>query len=166
METAPTSIEVLFTSNSRSVRRAIWFTWFSEPHECIQHLAVPCGHPSNYEPVATLLNFSDRADTDEQTPYSVYCFNAAPTWFTRLFSQICMACVTSSCIPGSAKKHEGFTQCRFNAGPPSATNIERTSRAATNVLVTVVLLNYLYVAILIYPHGFSANCTCYSFISL
>ena len=29
-----------FTSNSRSARRAIWFTWFSEPHECIQHLAV------------------------------------------------------------------------------------------------------------------------------
>ena len=29
-----------FTSNSRSVRRAIWFTWFSEPHECIQHLPV------------------------------------------------------------------------------------------------------------------------------
>ena len=47
-----------FTSNSRSVRRAIWFTWFSEPHECIQHLAVPGGHPSNYEPGATLLNFS------------------------------------------------------------------------------------------------------------
>ena len=61
-----------FTSNSRSVRRAIWFTWFSEPHECIQHLAVPGGHPSNYEPDATLLNFSDRANTDELTPYSVY----------------------------------------------------------------------------------------------
>ena len=30
---------IAFTSNSRSVRRAIWFTWFSEPHECIQHLA-------------------------------------------------------------------------------------------------------------------------------
>ena len=27
-----------FTSNSRSVRWAIWFTWFSEPHKCIQHL--------------------------------------------------------------------------------------------------------------------------------
>ena len=61
-----------FTSNSRSVRRAIWFTWFSEPHECIQHLAVPGGHPSNYEPGATLLNFSDRANHDERTPYSVY----------------------------------------------------------------------------------------------
>ena len=58
-----------FTSNSRSVRRAIWFMWYSEPHECIQHLAVPDGHPSNYEPGATLLNFSDRADHDERTPY-------------------------------------------------------------------------------------------------
>ena len=47
-----------FTSTSKSVRRAIWFTWFSEPHECIQHLAVPGGHPSNYERGATLLNFA------------------------------------------------------------------------------------------------------------
>ena len=61
-----------FTSNSRSVRRAIWFTWFSKPLECIQPLAVPGGHPSNYEPGATLLNFSDRANHDERTPYSIY----------------------------------------------------------------------------------------------
>ena len=61
-----------FTSNYRSVRRALWFTWFSEPHECIQHLAIPGGHPSNYEPGAKLLNRSDRANTDEPTPYSVY----------------------------------------------------------------------------------------------
>ena len=61
-----------FTSNSRSVRRAIWFTWFSETQECIQHLAVLGGHPSNYESGATLLNFSDRANHDERTPYSVY----------------------------------------------------------------------------------------------
>ena len=61
-----------FTSNSKSVGLAIWFTWFSEPHQCIQHLAVPGGHPSNYEPGATLLNFSDRAQTVERTPYSVY----------------------------------------------------------------------------------------------
>ena len=66
-----------FTSNSKSVRRAIWFTWFSEPHECIQHLAVPGGHPSNYEPGATLLSFSDRAQTVKRTPYSVYI-----TWIT------------------------------------------------------------------------------------
>ena len=59
-----------FTSNSKSVRRAIWFTWFSEPHECIQHLAVPGGHPSNYKPGATLLNFSHGAQSVERTPYS------------------------------------------------------------------------------------------------
>ena len=41
------------------------FTWFSEPHECIQHLAVPGGHPYNYQPSATLLNLSDRAQTVE-----------------------------------------------------------------------------------------------------
>ena len=61
-----------FTSNSKSVRRAIWFTWFSEPHECIQHLAVPGGHPSNYEPGVTLLNFSDRAQTVERMPNSLW----------------------------------------------------------------------------------------------
>ena len=32
----------------------------------------PDGHPSNYEPGAKLLNFSDRANHDERTPYSVY----------------------------------------------------------------------------------------------
>ena len=39
---------------------------------CIQHLVEPGGHPSNYEPGPALLNFSDRADTDELTPYSVF----------------------------------------------------------------------------------------------
>ena len=34
----------------------------------IQHLEVPGGHPSNYEPGATLLSFSDRAQTVERTP--------------------------------------------------------------------------------------------------
>ena len=43
----------------------------ARPHECIQHLAVPGAHPSNYEPGAKLLNFSDRAQTVERTPYSV-----------------------------------------------------------------------------------------------
>ena len=70
-----------FTSNSRSVRRAIWFTWFSEPHECIQHLAVPDDHPSNLESGATLLNFSDRANHDERTPYSVYSVLEAKGFF-------------------------------------------------------------------------------------
>ena len=29
-----------FTSSSRSVRRAIWYTWFSEPHECSCNLLI------------------------------------------------------------------------------------------------------------------------------
>ena len=63
-----------------SVRRANWFTWFSEPHDTTSLHAcpsvysawcVPGGHPSNYGPGPALLNFSDRANTDELTPYSV-----------------------------------------------------------------------------------------------
>ena len=53
METAPTSIEVLLrptVSDEPSDLRGV-----SEPHECIQHLAVPGGHPSNDEPGSTLL---------------------------------------------------------------------------------------------------------------
>ena len=65
-----------FTSSSKSVRRAIWFTWLSEPHECMQHLAVLGGHPSKYQPGATLLNFSDRAQTVERTLYSVSVYSA------------------------------------------------------------------------------------------
>ena len=68
METAPTSFEGFL----RPTQSQSDFTWFSEPHECIQHLAVPGGHPSNYEPGATLLNFSDGAQTVERTPYSVW----------------------------------------------------------------------------------------------
>ena len=33
---------------------------------------MPGGHPSNYVPGPALLNFSDRANNDELTPYSVY----------------------------------------------------------------------------------------------
>ena len=33
---------------------------------------VPGGHSSNYGPGPALPNFSDRANTDELTPYSVY----------------------------------------------------------------------------------------------
>ena len=40
---------------------------------CIRHLAVPCGHPSNYKPGVTLLNFSDRADTDENAVFRIFC---------------------------------------------------------------------------------------------
>ena len=72
METAPTSIEVflrptLGQSDEPSDLRgslsptSVYSTWQS-----------PGGHPSNYEPGATSPNFSDRANHDEQTPYSVY----------------------------------------------------------------------------------------------
>ena len=72
METAPTSIEVLLRpalgqSDEPSDLRgslsptSVYSTWQS-----------PSGHPSNYEPGATSLNFSDRANHDERTPYSVH----------------------------------------------------------------------------------------------
>ena len=38
--------------------------------QCIQLLVEPGGHPSNYGPGPALLNFSDRVDADEVTPYS------------------------------------------------------------------------------------------------
>ena len=80
METAPTSIEVLLRSNlvqsdepsdlrgslSLTIRHRCTHVLY-----CIQHLAVPGRHPFNYEPGTTLLNFSDRDNTDELTPYSV-----------------------------------------------------------------------------------------------
>ena len=79
METAPTSIEVILRptlgqSDEPSDLRgslsptSVYSTWQSKG-----------GHPSNYqayEPGATLLNISDRANTDELTPYSVYLSNA------------------------------------------------------------------------------------------
>ena len=72
METAPTSIEVflrptLGQSDEPSDLRSslsptnVYSTWQS-----------PGGHPSNYEPGATLLSFSDKANHDERTPYPVY----------------------------------------------------------------------------------------------
>ena len=76
METAPTSIEVLLRptlvqSDEPSDLRgslsptSVYSTWQS-----------PVGHPSNYEPGATLLNFSDRANHDERRriPYKQFFF--------------------------------------------------------------------------------------------
>ena len=48
------------------------------------YTAVPSGHPSNYEPGATLLNFSDRADTDGTTLYSVYNVHILLYYFAKL----------------------------------------------------------------------------------
>ena len=75
MGTAPTSIEVLLRPTQSQSDEPSDLRGSLEPHECIQHLAVPGGHPSNYEPGTTLLNFSDRAQTVERTPYSVYKSN-------------------------------------------------------------------------------------------
>ena len=69
METAPTSIEVLLRPTLGQS---------DEPSDLrgslTPHLAVPGGHPSTFEPGATLLNFSDQGDratnTDELPPYS------------------------------------------------------------------------------------------------
>ena len=80
METAPTSIEVLLRptlgqSDEPSDLRgslsptSVYSTWQSLWRT---FLIPPGGHPSNYEPGATLLNFRDRANTDELTPSSVY----------------------------------------------------------------------------------------------
>ena len=71
METAPTSIEVILrptlgqSDEPSDLRgslspRIVYSTWQSSG-----------GHPSNYEPGTTLLNFSDRANHGERTPYSV-----------------------------------------------------------------------------------------------
>ena len=53
-------------SSSKSVGRAISDLQCSS----VWHLAVPGSYPSNYEPGATLLNFSGQADTDKTTQYS------------------------------------------------------------------------------------------------
>ena len=49
-----------FTSNSSSVWRAIWFTWYACP-SVYSIWCVSGGHPSNYGPRPALLYFSDRA---------------------------------------------------------------------------------------------------------
>ena len=75
METVPTSIEVILRPTQSQSDEASDLRGSLSPatrHRCIRHLAVPGGHSSNYAPGATLLNFSDRADTDETTPYSAW----------------------------------------------------------------------------------------------
>ena len=67
METAPTFIEVLLRPTQNQSDEPSDLRGSLSP--TTRHLAVPGGHPSKYEPGATLLNFSDQADTDETTPY-------------------------------------------------------------------------------------------------
>ena len=81
LETAPSSIEVFLrpplgqSDEPSDLRGSLSPT---TGHRCthvsvysLQHLVVPGGHPSNYGPGLALLNFSDRANTDELTPYSI-----------------------------------------------------------------------------------------------
>ena len=74
METALTSIEVLLRPTQSQSDEPSNLRGSLSPTSVYWHLAVPGGHPSNYEPGATLLNFSDRAQTVERTPYFVYKF--------------------------------------------------------------------------------------------
>ena len=73
METAPTSIEVLLRSNLGQADEPSDLRGSLSPttqHRCTHVLVytapvVPGGNSSNYGPGPALLNFSDRADTDE-----------------------------------------------------------------------------------------------------
>ena len=78
MEIAPTSIDVLLrptlgqSDEPSDLRGSLSPT---TRHRCTHTapvMVVPGGHPSNYGPEPALLNFSDRADTDELTRYSVF----------------------------------------------------------------------------------------------
>ena len=72
METAPTSIEVLLRPTLGQSDEPSDLCGSLSPTCVYSTWQSPSGHPSNYEPGATSLNFSDRADHDERTPYSVF----------------------------------------------------------------------------------------------
>ena len=71
METAPTSIEVLLRPTLGQSDEPSDLHGSLSPTSVYSTWQSPGGHPSNYEPGATLLNFSDRANHDERTPYSL-----------------------------------------------------------------------------------------------
>ena len=86
MKTAPTTIEVLLCSTLGQSDEASDLRGFLSPttrHRC-KHVLVyaapgcPRRSPIHYGPGPAGLNFSDRADTDELTPYSVY---GRATWY-------------------------------------------------------------------------------------
>ena len=72
METAPTSIEVLLRPTLGQSDELSDLRGSLSPTSVYSTWQSPGGHPSNYEPGATSPNFSDRANHDERTPYSVY----------------------------------------------------------------------------------------------
>ena len=71
METAPTSIEVILRPTLGQSDEPSDLHGSLSPTSVYNTWQSPGGHPSNYEPGATLLNFSDRANHDERAPYSV-----------------------------------------------------------------------------------------------
>ena len=71
METAPTSIEVLLRPTLGQSDEPSDLRGSLSPTSVYSSWQSPGGHPSNYEPGATLLNFSDKANHDDRTPYSV-----------------------------------------------------------------------------------------------
>ena len=73
METAPTSIEVLLRPTLGQSDEPSDLRGSLSPTSVYNTWQSPGGHPSNYEPGATLLNFSDRANHDERPriPYTV-----------------------------------------------------------------------------------------------
>ena len=72
METAPTSLEVLLRPTLSQSDEPSDLRGSLSPTSVYSTWQSPGGHPSNYEPGATLLNFSDRANHDKRTPYSAY----------------------------------------------------------------------------------------------
>ena len=72
METAPTSIEVLLRPTLGQSDEPSDLRGSLSPTSVYSTWQSPGGHPSTYEPGATSPNFSDRANHDERTPYSVY----------------------------------------------------------------------------------------------
>ena len=72
METAPTSIEVLLRPTLGQSDEPSDLRGFLSPTSVYSTWQSPGGNPSNYESGATSPNFSDRANHDERTPYSVY----------------------------------------------------------------------------------------------
>ena len=100
LKTAPTSIEVILRpTQSQS----------DEPSDlhgslCPRHdIAARCPrvygtwqsqaiNPSKYKPGAKLLNFSDQADTDETTPYSVLIMVSRGCWFLLTVCEYYLYC--------------------------------------------------------------------------
>ena len=85
METAPTSIEVLLRPTLGQSDEPSDLRGSLSPTSVYSTWQSPGGHSSNYEPGATLLNFSDRAYHAERTPYSILCGSVCAVSITSKF---------------------------------------------------------------------------------